>query len=397
MTPPLPHHAVEGPAGAPVLVLSNSLGTDLHLWEPQMPILRERFRVVRYDHPGHGGTPASHGPLRLDDLAAGVIALLDHIDIATASFCGLSLGGMVGMALASGAPERIERLVLACTSAHLDPRGWWDRARTVRDEGTAAIAEAVVGRWFTPGFAEANPEVVERFRKMFLASDPSGYASCCEAIAAMDLEPRLAGIRAPTLVVGGAVDAATPPEHSEAIARRIAGSRLVMLADAAHLANVEQPSAFTDAVLDHLDPSAYDRGMRIRRQVLGDAHVDAAAARAAPFTADFQAFLTTYAWGEVWSRPGLDRRTRSCITVAMLVALGRDEELALHLRAARTNGVSVDEIKEVLLQSAIYCGVPAANHAFAVAAKVLDDKVLDDKVLDDRVLDDRVLDDERPA
>jgi 3-oxoadipate enol-lactonase/4-carboxymuconolactone decarboxylase len=183
-------------------------------------------------------------------------------------------------------------------------------------------------------------------------------------------------------VIAGADDPAAPPEQAELICDSIPHARLVVIEQAAHLANVEQPGALTQALLDHLDPGGqkghrpvsdpvHDRGMRVRREVLGDDHVDAAIARTTDFTADFQDLITRYAWGEIWTRPGLDRRTRSCITLTALVALGKLDELEMHVRAAVRNGLTVDEIKEVLLQSAIYCGVPAANSAFAVAQRVL--------------------------
>jgi 3-oxoadipate enol-lactonase/4-carboxymuconolactone decarboxylase len=197
----------------------------------------------------------------------------------------------------------------------------------------------------------------------------------------MNLLDRLGAIAAPTLVLAGALDPATPPEHGDVIRSAIPGARLVVLPDAAHLANVEQPAAFNRAIVAHLTPEdavlddPNNRGQRVRREVLGDEHVTRARARTTSFTADFQTFITSYAWGGIWDRPGLDRRTRSAITIAMLVALGRDEELTLHLKAARRNGVTVAEIAEILLQTAVYCGVPAANHAFALAADVLGDEI----------------------
>jgi 3-oxoadipate enol-lactonase/4-carboxymuconolactone decarboxylase len=242
----------------------------------------------------------------------------------------------------------------------------------------SAVAERVLARWFTPAFAAAQPVVVQRIAAMLHATNPRAYAACCEAIAGMNLLPALPGLTAPTLVIAAADDPATPREHGAAIAEAIPGARLVVIANAAHLANVERPDAVTAAILSHLAPEAIvadaalrSTGERIRREVLGDAHVDAAAARATPFTADFQDYITRAAWGAIWSRPGLDRRTRSAITIAMLAALGRDDELALHVRAARTNGLSLAELREILLQTAVYCGVPAANHAFAVASAAL--------------------------
>jgi 3-oxoadipate enol-lactonase / 4-carboxymuconolactone decarboxylase len=366
------HYLLEGRGDAPVLVLANSLGTTLRMWDRQAAALSGRFRLLRYDHRGHGGSPVPPGPYTIDDLGRDVLALLDRLEIERFSFCGLSIGGMVGIWLASAAPKRIERLVLCCTSAHLGTlaEAYATRARTVREHGVGAVADAVLERWFTSGFREDHPDVVEWASRMLRETPAEGYAGCCEAIKDMDLRSRLGAIRAPTLVIAGADDPAIPPEHAEFIRDSIPDSHLVVIEQAAHLANVEQPEVVTRAVLDHLEPV---RGMRVRREVLGDEHVDAAIARTTSFTADFQDFITRYAWGEIWTRPGLDRKMRSAITLTALVAQGRLEELEMHVRAALRNGLSVDEIKEVLLHSAVYCGVPAANSAFAIAQRVLAD------------------------
>ena len=377
---PVPlHHVLEGPEDAPVVVLANSLGTTLRVWDDQASALQARFRLLRYDHRGHGGSPVPPGPYGIEDLGRDVLALLDVLEIERASFCGLSIGGMVGMWVANEAPERIERLVLSCTSARLGPPETWEkRATTVRAEGMGAVADAVVEHWFTPAFHASRPYTVEWAARMLLGTPAEGYAGCCEAIRDMDLSGRLGEIQAPTLVISGADDPAIPRDHAELIRGSIPGARLVVVPKAAHLANVEQPEAVTRAILAHLeggrtaDEPVRDLGMRVRREVLGEDHVEAAIARTTEFTSDFQDLITRYAWGEIWTRPGLDRRTRSAITLTALVALGRLDELELHLRAALRNGLSAEEIKEVLLQSAIYCGVPAANSAFAVAQSVLD-------------------------
>jgi len=371
----VPHHRIDGPASAPVVVMAHSLGADLRMWDPQVTTLARHLRIVRYDLRGHGGTPGGPDGWAIDDLASDVVALLDHLGVDRASFCGLSLGGMVGLALAATAPERVDRLALCCTAAWLGPpETWHERAAAVRRDGMSAVADTVLGRWFTPLFAASHADMVGAFRDTLLATDVEGYARSCAAVAAMDQRSRLSAITAPTLVLAAALDPSTPPDMGALIASGIPGARFVVVPDAAHLANVEAADLVTAALLAHLalaELDDYERGLRVRREVLGDRHVDAALAGATPLTAVFQRLVTEYAWGGVWDRPGLDRRTRSCITVGMLVALGRWEELALHLRAARTNGVSVDELTEVLLQSAVYCGVPAANHGFAVAAEVL--------------------------
>jgi 3-oxoadipate enol-lactonase len=247
------HAEVEGPDHAPVVVLAPSLGTTLAMWRPQVRELSRHFRVVRYDHRGHGRSPVPTGPYDLDDLAGDVLRLLDDLGVRTAHVCGLSLGGMTAMRLATVASERLGRLALLCTSARLGPAAAWaERAATVRANGAAAVADAVVGRWFTPAWAAAHPDAVSEMRAMLVATAPEGYASCCEAIARMDLLDDLVGLRVPTLVVGASEDPATPPEHARAIAERIRGARLEILSPAAHLVNVEQPEAVTRLLLAHL-------------------------------------------------------------------------------------------------------------------------------------------------
>jgi 3-oxoadipate enol-lactonase len=246
-------YRLHGSDDAPVLVLSNSLGTTQELWERQLPALAEHFRVVTYDHPGHGASPLPERPFTVESSGQALLGLLDELGVDRASIGGVSLGGMVGMAVALEAPERVDRLVLSCTSAYLGPpEGWLERARTVRSEGMEAIADAVLGRWFTPGLVHAEPEIVARVRAMLAATPPEGYARCCEAIGAWDARDRISDIAAPVLVIAGAEDPATPVEHAELIASHISRARLVVLDGAAHLANVERPDAFTAAVLEHL-------------------------------------------------------------------------------------------------------------------------------------------------
>jgi 3-oxoadipate enol-lactonase/4-carboxymuconolactone decarboxylase len=376
------HAVTEGPPDAPVVLLLGSLGSTLEMWDPQVPALTERFRVVRYDARGHGRSPVPDGPYALDDLVDDAVALLDRLEVRTAAVVGLSLGGMTAMRLAIREPERVSRLALLCTSASLGPASaWHERAATVRAEGTGAVAPTVVGRWLTEAGRAADPERAAALEQMVAGTPSEGYAACCEAIAAMDLREDLPSITAPTLAIAGADDPSTPPPHLRDIAAAVPGSRLLVLPGAAHLANLEQADAVNAALLLHLDPATgggeedpYARGTVVRRQVLGDAHVDRAVAGTTPLTAPFQDLITRYAWGEVWSRPGLDRRTRSMLTLALLTALTHEHELAMHVRAALGNGVTPDEIGEVLLHTAVYAGVPAANRALAVAQQVLDEQ-----------------------
>ena len=244
---------LDGPADAPVLVLSNSIGSTSAMWDPQVPALSERFRVVRYETRGHAGAPLPEGPYSIADLGGDVVALLDRLGVERAHFAGLSLGGMTGMWLGVNAPERIGRLTLMCTSAMLARDvDWPARAALVREQGTGAIAQATLERWFTAGFIASHPDVAGRWRATISDTPAEGYAGCAEAIASMDLEDDIALVTAPTLVIAGRQDPATPPPHGELIASRIPGARFEIV-DAAHLANYERPRDVTRLVLSHLE------------------------------------------------------------------------------------------------------------------------------------------------
>ncbi|MGA5302838.1 3-oxoadipate enol-lactonase [Nucisporomicrobium flavum] len=248
------HHRVDGPPEAPPLLLINSLGADLSMWEPQMPALSRRFRVIRYDTRGHGRSAVPPGRYSLADLGGDALDLLDHLGAARAHVCGLSLGGMTAMWLAAYAPERVGRLVLCCTSALLGPpSSWAERAATVRARGTGAVADTVVARWVTPEFAALCPDETRRLRDMIAATPAAGYAGSCAAIEEMDLRADLPRIAAPTLVLAGADDPATPPAHGGAIATAVPGARLAVLDRAAHLATYERPAEATRLILEALD------------------------------------------------------------------------------------------------------------------------------------------------
>jgi 3-oxoadipate enol-lactonase len=212
------HHVVDGPVDAPPLLLLNSLGSDLSMWEPQMPALSRRFRVIRCDTRGNGRSPVPPGDFDCEDLGRDALALLDRLGVRQAHVVGLSLGGMTAMWLAAHAPERVGRMVLCCTSAQLGPpEGWAERARLVRAGGLAAIADGLVGRWLTPGFAASHTALTAGLKDMILRTPAEGYASCCAVIAQLDLRPDLPRITAPTLVIAGRDDPATPPSHGRVI------------------------------------------------------------------------------------------------------------------------------------------------------------------------------------
>jgi 3-oxoadipate enol-lactonase len=240
------HHRLDG-EGNRVVVLMGSLGSTLDMWEGQVPALAERFRVLRVDHPGHGGSPLLY-VRSVEGIAQDLAELLDELRLDRVSLCGLSLGGAVGMRLALDTPARLDRLVLCSTSMRFaTPDFWEERSRVVREQGVEAIADAVLERWFTPEFAD-----VRRYRDMLVSTPAEGYARCCEALRDWDVRGQLRDVGLPTLVIAGADDPSTPPADLEAIAGEIPAARLVVLDGARHLANVERPDQFNAAVLEFL-------------------------------------------------------------------------------------------------------------------------------------------------
>ncbi|HEX4034937.1 MAG TPA: 3-oxoadipate enol-lactonase [Solirubrobacteraceae bacterium] len=252
--PAVLNHLISGADGAPPLLLGGSLGTNLAMWEPELSALEPTRRVIRFDHRGHGGSAIPSRPWEIADLGHDVLALIDSLGYERVAYAGVSLGGMVGMWLAANAPERVERLVVICSSARIEPpEVWAERARTVREAGSVTVvADAVIERWFTPEYARSSPEVMSWMLEMLRGCPAEGYAACCEVIERLDLRGELARIRTATLVVGAAEDPSTPPWHSEAIATAIPGARLVVLEHGAHLAAVERPDEVSSLILEHL-------------------------------------------------------------------------------------------------------------------------------------------------
>jgi 3-oxoadipate enol-lactonase / 4-carboxymuconolactone decarboxylase len=389
-----------GPDGnrKPLLVLGPSLGTSVTaLWRGCVDELAEGFHVVGWDLPGHGVSPATTGSaMAFSELATAVLDLVDDVQKERGepsgpfAYAGDSAGGAAGLQLLVDAPHRVSAAVILCSSAAFGVMpGWSERAAAVRASGTSSLIPLSLERWFPDGFTEREPELVSALLHSLQETDDESYAQVCEALGRFDVRDRLSGITAPVLVVAGSEDVATPVDQLQEIAAGVPESRLVVLDGVAHLAPAEAPAMVAKLLTQHLAPvddtttgirpaiesesldALYEKGMAVRRQVLGDAHVDRANAVATDLTRDFQELITRYAWGSIWTRPGLDRRSRSMITLTALIARGHHDELALHLRAARRNGLTDAEIKEVILQSAIYCGVPDANTAFRIAQTVL--------------------------
>ncbi|MEU7278532.1 4-carboxymuconolactone decarboxylase [Streptomyces sp. NPDC045431] len=472
----------DGPEDAPVLIMGPSLGTTWHMWDRQIPELTRQWRVLRFDLPGHGGAPAEPASA-VSELTDRLLATLDGLGVHRFGYVGCSIGGAIGTDLALRAPHRLASLALVASSPRFGTADEFRRRGViVRTNGLDPMARTAPERWFTPGFAAAQPAIVEWAVQMVRTTDPGCYVAACEALAAFDVRAELGRVGVPTLVLVGSEDTVTGPAEARTLVAGIPDARLAVVPGASHLAPVEQPAAVTDLLVRHFStswqdtmaalaappvmpaiaataphagpltppapavpapvvpgaaapapaapapapgapaapvtpvavppaapatasagpvvtapvvvppvapvvtapaptaapepvpagrPDPYDAGMKVRREVLGDAHVDRATAAADDFTRDFQELITRYAWGEVWTREGLDRRTRSVVTLTALVAGGHLDELAFHTSAALRNGLSPAEIMEVLLQTAVYCGVPAANSAFKVAQQVI--------------------------
>lgn len=367
------YYRVDGADDRPIVLLSHSLGHDHGLWDAQVRDLLPHFRVVRYDTRGHGATGAPTGDYSIAQLGNDALALMDALGAERFAFAGLSLGGMVGQWLAVNAPHHVTHLVLANTTARLSDPGLMEaRRRAALDGGMMSVVDVALQRAFSPAFLAGSGPAVDWVRRTILATDPAGYAGCCAAIRDLDHRQMLEGIRVPTMVISGSEDVSMPPDaHGDLLVRGIAGSRSLRL-PAGHLSNLERPRSFTSAMLEFLLPPAdgsAESGTRVRRAVLGDAHVDRSLQEATDLTRDFQDLVTRFPWGTIWARPGLDRRTRRLLVLTTTAALGRWEEFRLHLRTGLAHELEPCDVKEVLLQLAAYAGVPAANTAFHVAAE----------------------------
>ncbi|MEU2373508.1 bifunctional 3-oxoadipate enol-lactonase/4-carboxymuconolactone decarboxylase PcaDC [Streptomyces misionensis] len=413
----------DGPEDAPVLILGPSLGTTWHMWDRQVSELAKQWRVFRFDLPGHGGAPA-HPAGSAGELAARLLATLDALGVQRFGYAGCALGGAIGIELALRHPERLASLALVAASPRFGTADEFrQRGVIVRTNGLDPIARTSPERWFTGGFAAAQPAITEWAVQMVRTTDPGCYIAACEILAAFDVRAELGRVGVPTMVLVGSEDQVTGPAEARTLVAGIPDARLAVVPGASHLVPVEQPAAVTDLLVHHFTtawqqpfdtgqialpgtsaalpaqavppkvpapvaeiapaaatapsedrPDRYETGLKIRREVLGDAHVDQELAAADRFSGDFQEFVTRYAWGEVWDRPGLDRRTRSCIALTALAAGGHLEDLAAHTRAALRNGLTPDEIREVLLQTSLYCGLPAAAGAFRVAQRVIQEE-----------------------
>lgn len=366
-----------------LLVLLPSLGTTESVWDRVVQKLTDAIpdlRILRVDLPGHGASPVARDSFTVAELAEATLRIVDEVGGGRFHVAGLSLGGTIALELAASHPERVLSFASYCSGSCIGTRaGWVARAAEVRASGTASLVTGSASRWFAPGYLSTPAgEPGSRSLVALVDVDDESYARCSEALALFDRTASLPDITVPALIVSGEHDTVTTSASMHGFAGALPDSRFAEIRGAAHLAPLEKPDGSAALLADFIrgyrnrvvETNARSAGMAVRRAVLGDAHVDAAIDAITPETADFQDFITRYAWGEIWSREQLSRRERSIATLASLVTGGHDAEIGMHVRAARRNGLSQEEIAEVMLHTALYAGLPAANAALAIAREI---------------------------
>ncbi|TDH58837.1 alpha/beta fold hydrolase [Dankookia rubra] len=368
------HATVEGPPQAPAVLLLHSLGTSLHMWDPQAAALATHYRVIRMDMRGHGLTEATPGPYTMAMLAQDALGLLDSLGIAEAHVGGVSIGGHIALQMAARAPGRVISLMPCDTALEFGgAANWQDRMDLVAKGGIAAVADATMGRWVLDHSLASS----KGLKRMLLGTDPAGWLGCAAALRDTSAAGIAGKVACPTTILVGDRDQSTPLSAAEAIRDAIPGSALVLIPEAAHIPNFEQDHAVTRAVLHHMDrvtalpAAAAEAGMAMRKRVLGEAHVARSEAALTAMDAPFRDFILEGVWGRVWTRPGLSVRDRSLLCLGILSALHHHDEFRLHARATANTGVTPEEIAEVLLQVAAYAGVPSANTALRIAKETL--------------------------
>ncbi|CAM3533405.1 alpha/beta fold hydrolase [Halomonas casei] len=376
-----------GTQANPLVVLAHPLGMSQAVWDDVIPALLPRYRILTWDLPGHGASQAVSGEkITPADLAAEALALVELAGATRFHFAGTSIGGVVGQQLIAEHGERLLSATLTNTGAVIgNPDLWNTRAGRVRQEGLAAMSEEIVPRWFAPAAFEASPALKAGWCTQMGRGDDESYAQLCEMLGRDTFTGKLSG-HAAVQLFGGSEDMATPPATLEALSAELDGAPVEIFEGVGHVPSVEAPALFVQKLLAVLAADlgdvanhgvAYQAGLETRKQVLGEEHVARSTANANSLDAPFQQMITRLAWGELWSNNDLTRRERSLITTGILAALGR-EELTLHLKTAQRIGLSEAELRQVLMHVAIYGGVPAANHAFALAKELGWGSVSDD-------------------
>jgi 3-oxoadipate enol-lactonase / 4-carboxymuconolactone decarboxylase len=358
-------------------VFVNSLGTDFRIWDEVAENLTNHGSILCFDKRGHGLSEMSQNPLTISDYVADLVTLLDVLKIEKCVLIGLSIGGIIGQKMALMHPERIEKLVLSNTAPKVGSEESWNtRINIVQNKGISSIADTIMKVWFSENFHQNHATELAGYKSMLSNSNQVGYIHACEALKVNDLTNEISKINIPTLCIAGTEDGSTPPAQVKAMADQIPDAKYVLIEGVGHIPCVEKPEFIAKLIIDFVADnslSLYEQGMKTRRSVLGNAHVDKAEANKTDFDKDFQEYITNNAWGAIWSRPHLTKRERSMITIAILTALGLEEELAMHIRATKNTGATQDDVKEVLMHTGVYAGVPRTNGAMKIAKKIYED------------------------
>lgn len=355
------------------IVFVNSLGTNLSIWEEVVSLLGSRYNFLLFDKRGHGLSSTKPGNLTIDKYADDVIYLMDTLGIAKAHLVGLSIGGLITYSLASRYTERFDKLIFSNTGAKIGTTdNWNERITKVKTEGLSSMSANIIERWLSTDYRTNHPASTQGYIIMLGQNSDLGYIQACEAIRDADYTGQVNNINHSSLFIGGSEDLGTTPDFVEQQATALGADRLEIIPNVGHLPCIENPAIVAEIIIDFLEGELplFDRGMKTRRMVLGDCHVDRAEANKTDFDKDFQTYIVNSAWGAIWSRPHLTKRERSMITIAVLASLGHEEELEMHIRASQNTGTSIEDVKEVLLHIGIYAGVPVTNGAMKTAKKV---------------------------
>lgn len=355
------------------IILINSLGTNLMIWDKVISIISSHFNILCFDKRGHGLSSTKEGIVTIDDYADDVIELMDQLKIKKAHVLGLSIGGLITYSLASRYPSRFGKLIFSNTGAKIgSEEAWNERISMIKEKGLSSMSSGIIERWLSSEYRNNNEVETIAYKTMLERNSTLGYIQACEAIRDANYTSVLDKIKHKALFIGGAADLGTTPEFVAEHASKLNKSEVNILEGVGHLPCIEKPEEVANLILEFCQEyiDLYDLGMRTRRSVLGNKHVDRAEANKTDFDIDFQTYIVNSAWGSIWSRPQLTKRERSMITIALLAALGHEEELAMHIRATQNTGASEEDIKEVLLHIGIYAGVPVTNGAMKIAKEV---------------------------
>lgn len=365
-----------------VIVLINSLGTSHTIWDEVVENLKGSFNILLFDKRGHGLSSTVEGKISIDDYADDIVAIMNHLSIDKVNMVGLSIGGLITYSMASKYPDRVNKLIFSNTGAKIgSEESWNERIAQVREKGLSSMSNQIVDRWLSKSYMKDNPQFATGMVTMLDRISDLGYIQACEAIREADYNPVLDKIKNSTLFIGGSEDIGTTSDFVKEQAANIKSHNIAIIDGVGHLPCIEAPEEMAKIIQKFLSDQEdlCSLGMKTRRSVLGDVHVDRAEANKTDFDKDFQEYIVKSAWGSIWSRPQLTKRERSLITLALLASLGHDEELKMHIRACKNTGATASDIKEVLLHTGIYAGVPVTNNAMKIAKAILEEPKEDSK------------------